>query len=592
MQTFSIRRAITVVCLALSGMSCSAQNPSAGDAAITPTSDASLPPSDSGDVGDGPVTPEAGPQSSSAVGTNLNGLVYWSTEWVLNDLMKSAGGWYTQGSVNGTWQWDTGEQGQLDLDADGWVRSLPASDSSAKFRVVSALMRSNSLPGAYPDGQYTVLYDGQGMIEYDFAAKKNIGLSKPGRDVLDVKGDGGILLRITKTDPNDYIRNIRVLLPQADESQRFHAKFLADMKRYRVVRFLNVFDIPHQPTGEWSKRTKPSYARWNGPNGAPIDLAFELANASGADPWIPLPFAVSDEYARESAKLAKATLSPQRQVYLEYSNEVWNFAQPFNTGGTWIENKAKSEWPNSTRDPYRLRLNWYAKRTIELCRIWKGEFGDQAQRVKCVLSAQAGSTTVGKEVLDCPEWAAQTGKACGAEADAFAVAPYFGLVAGKNMLSTIRGWTQQPGGGLDQLFESGGPDWAKNNSYVKTALGYVDANRALAQAYQLPLITYEGGQHFVFLPEAHNEPDVKDFFIQANRDARMGELYRAFLAGWKERGGQLFVHFMSTSSFDKWGSWGAKEYQNQDEVTPAAAPKYKALIDFIDSNPCWWTGCN
>ena len=46
------------------------------------------------------------------------------------------------------------------------------------------------------------------------------------------------------------------------------------------------------------------------------------------------------------------------------------------------------------------------------------------------------------------------------------------------------------------------------------------------------------------------------------------------------------MHFVDVSGFSKWGSWGALEYVEQKD-----SPKYNALMDFIDRNPCWWNGC-
>ncbi len=49
-----------------------------------------------------------------------------------------------------------------------------------------------------------------------------------------------------------------------------------------------------------------------------------LANTVGADPWLCVPHAASDDYVRRLAALVLASLRPDLTVYLEYSNEVWN----------------------------------------------------------------------------------------------------------------------------------------------------------------------------------------------------------------------------------------------------------------------------
>ena len=66
----------------------------------------------------------------------------------------------------------------------------------------------------------------------------------------------------------------------------------------------------------------------------------------------------------------------------------------------------------------------------------------------------------------------------------------------------------------------------------------------------------------------------------------MGELYSEYLAEWRNRGGQLFVHYKTVNNWNRWGSWGALEYVEQD-----TSPKYGALMEFISANPCWWPNC-
>jgi hypothetical protein len=43
--------------------------------------------------------------------------------------------------------------------------------------------------------------------------------------------------------------------------------------------------------------------------------------------------------------------------------------------------------------------------------------------------------------------------------------------------------------------------------------------------------------------------------------------------------------FSSMSTWSKWGSWGLMEHHGQP---PTEAPKYQAVIEFLESNPRWW----
>lgn len=64
---------------------------------------------------------------------------------------------------------DTGEAASIDLDQNGWVRSLPARSDPQTFTSVATFW---DVPSNFPAGRYVVLYRGHGTIEYDLAARK------------------------------------------------------------------------------------------------------------------------------------------------------------------------------------------------------------------------------------------------------------------------------------------------------------------------------------------------------------------------------------------------------------------------------------
>ena len=563
----------------------------------------------------------------SPVGINLSALSYWSTEWPLMDLMKSSGQWLTQCDAKNSPHctnliWDTFEQQQLDLDENGWVRSLPSANATARYRTVATLMLSGD-GGAHPAGQYTVLYDGEGTLEYQMDAVKNMSLSQPGRDVLDVKaGSSGILLMIKDTDPHqagNYLRNIRVIRPggickgqpwtyaetaaacptpgssyipftELSELPRFHPLFLSDLRRYRVIRFMEPFLTNTSTLVEWADRPRLENARWTDEKGIPAELALELVRELNADPWINIPVRASDDYVRQLAQLARRQLRPTQRIYVEYGNEIWNTA--FNASN-WVEAQAVQRWPDQPGGPssYTRRINEYGRRSAEVCALWKQAWHPDRQRIQCVMGGMVGNAWVSEEALNCPLWAAQNGgSSCAEEMDALAIGPYFGYHLGlSKLLDQVIAWTQQADGGLTTLFQelaqgnvlSGDKNLALPGVYAQMA-----RHRALADRFGLDLVAYEAGQHLVGAGFLMNDARLQTLFFAANRDPRMGQLYRDYLAGWRQHGGQLLMHFNSVGRYTKYGSWGAKEYQTQ-----LNAPKYEALMQFIEANPCWWEGC-
>ncbi len=533
--------------------------------------------------------------SQSPLGTNISALAYYSTEWTLCDAMKSAGGWYTRNQTT----WDTGEQDKLDLDERGWVRSLPASDDNdVAYRQVAALLL-NGTEGRYPAGRYVVLYDGEGTLSYGFDAVKNEELSTPGRHVLDVAepGDGGIVLIIEATDPEgigDYIRNIRVMLPGTEgRTSAFHPDFLAGLAPYRVIRFMDFLRTNTTDVSRWQDRPLTTDARWNSERGAPIEVALDLANETAADPWINIPHRADDDYVARFAQLALERLDTDRKIYVEYGNEIWNAGF---TAGDWVEEQAEARWPNAPFSGYTKRLSWYGMRTTRVIMIWKEAWGDQAHRVIGVMGGMAGNIWASEQALLAPLWRTKQRATPARVADVLAIAPYFGAYAGRGQfVITVGAWADSEEG-LDNLFqelETGGllhdptlyPVWqrAPENGALHAAEEHILQHAALAEQFGLQLAAYEGGQHLSGVGNLIDNQAMTDLFTRANRDPRMGALYADYLKRWRDSGGVLFCHFLSVGPYNRYGSWGAKSWQNEED-----SPKHEALLDFIRDNPIWW----
>jgi len=517
--------------------------------------------------------------SKFQLGTNLNGIADWSTQLPFLDSFKSSRKWITQcdqASANCDTKWDTKEYHLLSLDKDGWLKSLPQAGTDSKYAYVETLV----LPNSTIEGGdlFLVLYEGEGTIEYSSQAIKDQAASKPGRDVIKIiaQPDEEISLKVTSTDPQNngnYIRNIRVIKASLESAYQngeiFNPTFLERIKKFKVIRFMNWMGTNNSEQKEWSTRPLPelsSYAL----TGVPIEIMVALSNQIKAEPWFNMPHLATDEYMTKFAQVVKERLDSNLKIYIEYSNEVWN--SHFNQA-SWIEKQGNSEWNTSSNSSYTKRINWYAKRTAEMCDIWKEVFGNQRSRVVCILGGQASNTWTLSQALDCPLW---DKKPCAAHGiDAVAIAPYFGMDLGrKRHQDKVENWT------LDQLFQEinqGGllPD--KPGGSLVEAAQVINKNVALANQRKLKLIAYEGGQHLVGVGGVENNPAITKLFIAANRDPRMHDVYINYLNQWQNAGGGLFMHFLDIGQFSKWGSWGALEHLNQSQ-----SPKYDALMEFID----------
>lgn len=472
--------------------------------------------------------------------------------------------------------------------------------NTQQFNSVGVLLLrnlTNTPNGNYPAGQYIVLYDGQGTIAYSFDAVKNTALSTPGRDVLNVTPTygGGVNLTITSTDPNNtgnYIRNIRVVQAANEAAlnagQIFNPNFLSLMQNFRVLRFMGWFQINDNPLTSWTGRPIPANAFWGSATGVPIEAAVQLSNLLSADAWLNIPHMADNNYITQMATLVHSKLGSAQKVYLEYSNETWNYV--FGQA-KWIQSQGQVEWPNSGASTFQLNRDWFGQRVAQMCDIWKSVWGADANRVVCVLGAQAATTYTATEALNCPLWAA--GAPCsGHGIGAVAIAPYFGG-------PVPSAWTSQSDGGLSNLFTS----FTTQNDpsipvggWIGQVSSWETAYRTALAPYNLPMIAYEGGQTFEGFPNGVNSDGTNtpltNLYIAANRDSRMGAAYATYLQKWKSNGGQLFTVFEDIAPYSQFGEWGLLESIMQTtSPLSSAPPKWQAVQNFITSSPCWWSAC-
>jgi hypothetical protein len=487
---------------------------------------------------------------NSAFGINLGGVTYWSTEIVFVDLFKHSQRWKSQAPGR-----RYGQGGPLELTEDGWVRSLADNGQFADSIILS------SINGRYPGGVYTCLYDGQGEIK--FAYGMDVVNERPGRIKVQVKPEQNLItLRITKTDPKNLIRNIRFILPDFEDTyakQPFHPDFLKRWEKFKVIRFMDFQRTNNSKQVNWSDRPTKKIQTQGGPGGVAMEYMVQLANTLDANPWFCMPHLATDEYVREFAKMVKRQLKPDLKVYVEYSNECWNsmFGQ-----ARYCKDKGK-ELGLSDND-YQTQLRFYSKRSVEIFKIWEKVFGGKKRLVR-VLAAQSANPWTSEQVMDFED--------AYKHADVLGIAPYFGHALGspktKEKVAKMS---------VEEVLD-------KCEEYIEKNNQIIAKQAQQAKERGLRLIAYEGGQHLVGHGGAENNKAMEELFHAANRHPRMKQLYLDYLAGWKDSGGTMMAIFSSMGRYSKWGSWGLMEYHGQPV---ADAPKYQAVLQFLEENPHWW----
>lgn len=482
-------------------------------------------------------------KSKPPLGMNLSGVVDWSSEIVFVDVFRNARAWISQEKGK---PWGKGPA--LDLDAKGNVRSL-------KENQFAETVVWTNFDKRFPSGTFTCYFEGDG--ELDFTGDAKVSERKKGELKVKVEAkNGSCFCRITKTNEKDPVRNIRLILPGHEktyEKEPFHPDFLKRWQGFTVFRFMDWQRTNDSKLVAWSDRTTPeSHSQALG-GGVALEFMIDLCNRLKVDPWFCMPHLASDDFVSQFAALVKKKLDKERKVYVEYSNECWN--------GQFAQARYCSEQGKKlglSKNAYEGQLRFYSQRSVEVFRLWEKEFGDNKRLVR-VLATQSANAWTGSTALD---W-----KDAYKEADAIAIAPYFGHRFGSPKTAD-----KVAAMSADDLVA----DLAKDvESNKKVLQNYAE----LAKKRKLSLMAYEGGQHLAGYQGAENNDKLTKLFHEANRHPKMKDLYLADLKNWREAGGGLFCVFSSMGNYSKWGSWGVLEHTGQDEKK---APKYQALREYLD----------
>ena len=490
--------------------------------------------------------------AQSPLGINLSGPADWSTDYPFVDVFRLSRKWISQREGE---KWGHGPE--LACDANGWITHLETNC----WADTPMLTGSN---GHAPAGDYVCLYDGEG--EFDFRYAKVIS-REPGRIVVRINSetnapsDGGIFLTLRSTNPTNYVRNIRMIMPGFEKTYReqvFFPPFLAQWKEFNTVRFM---DWMHTNSGsqqrEWSDRATPTYCNYT-ERGIPVEVMIDLCNRLKINPWFNIPHPASDDYVRQFAALVQRTLDPSLKAYVEYSNEVWNsmFEQH-----RFAEAKGREMNLGPESRPWEGAAVFYSLRSKQIFKVWEDACGGRDRLVRVIAwQAAGGAYWTDGLVLGTNE----TGK----NADVLAIAPYITLCIGPGTQpnsDAVANWT------VDQVL-----DYAETNA-LPECLEWTRTSKKIADKYGLRLVCYESGQHLVGVGGGENNEKMTRLFNAVNRHPRMGALYTKYLNALHDAGVDLACLWCSTGRWSKWGSWGLTEYWDE---TAATQPKFKAVCDW------------
>jgi len=467
----------------------------------------------------------------SPLGINLQGVIDWSPELVFINYAKRAREWISQ-EEGMPW----GEGPALNLDENGYIISLEAGQSADLFIGTSPY---------YELGTYYVFFQGEGRLNTPSGEITVSGSTFSQNQMNDY-----LVVSLLETNPDDYIRNLAIVhedqLSAYHNGDPFYQSFLGTWSCFNYIRFMDWGKTNNSTITDWNSRPKPGDYSY-GLKGVPVEEMVNLANALDANPWFTFPHQADDDYIRQFARYVRDNLDPDLDIYLEYSNEVWNgifdqhayaVQQGRNLGYNDFE---------GTEDDFYGMIIYYAERTSEICQIWEEEFAD-TERLIGVFAAGGPSSWIISQGMDYLQSHNRD-----SYIDVAATAPYVGS---------------------GESYSSVDAALAILNSELDSFETRVADVHAAAQAEGLRLIAYEGGQHLWEFGEGFT-----DIGEDAQADTRMYGWVLDYMEGWRENGGNEFMVFSSGGGF--WGQipWGVDKME---------APKYRGHYDFIMNNPVWW----
>jgi len=291
---------------------------------------------------------------------------------------------------------------------------------------------------------------------------------------------------------NGGVKDLSVRFSGYSDTEVFTKPWISMLKRFEVLRFMDWTSTNGNPIVNWADRTTPDYASWAygpiGQTGVPWEVAAQLVNEVGTDIWINIPHMANDNYVTQLANLLLQKLSPSSNLYLEYSNEVWNwqFVQ-----ATWNLNQAIAEV--QAGDPNRLNYDncnnkWYwgyrrvALRLKQIVDSFRGVWGESRKgRLRGVLAGQVVNPFIAQLGLEYIE------SVFGNPSQwfyAIAGAPYFNLGDTNN----------NPNMNANDVLNA----MQKSIDSMSPSIGvgsdnYLAGNAQLAQWYGLEMRGYEGG---------------------------------------------------------------------------------------------------
>jgi|GEM_PF-1824254 len=475
---------------------------------------------------------------ASNLGGNIEGLADWASAKMFADVFKTSRKW---GPVASPWNENAA------VDSLGW----PTQDSA-----IVLMSSQKNTAGTY---KLSFACANAAVVVSPVACSFTLANRTyiDGIVTADLIFPESTSMMMSFTNTNGGVRNVKLLRPGYTELDLFTKEFLTLIQPFSTLRYMDFLSTNGQEASgvapyynatpiEWTDRKLPNHASQAATFGRAMGGAYEyiiaLSNLTGKDAWINVPYGASQDYIQKLAALFKTNLNPGINLYVELSNEVWNwqFAQAqFNNALAGQDAEANS---------YFLK---YAKQSSMVASIFRDVYGqaDMNNNVRVVLAWQTASTSQVQEMLKLIK--TKYGNV-NELIYAVAVAPYFQEPLPENCTSI-------------KVIQD---EFIKNSD---KSVAWKKAMMKMMMTFNLKggLVAYEGGPHHQ--GQVATNLDIR---LAAHRDAGMTDiLIRDLKNNWMDLGAGLFCYFTVSGGYSIYGAWGLTE-----DPTDLNTPKYKAIL--------------
>ena len=461
------------------------------------------------------------------VGMNLSGLSWYASRQTFDELLQG-------GQWNIDWKVIPSDQ----LDAKGYPKTWPTTGE------VKRLLGAPT-GGWVRETQVACTWSGSGWVNYSGGTNivrgdHAISFTMPSWGG-NVKNTWFGISSVNAADPfRDF--SCHDAAPGMRSGNEFSKEIVAVASKHPVLRFMDWSQTNGNPALTWE--TRPDPRTLDNP-GLAIENQFRLAELANSDVWFNVGWKQrgNTSYNIGAAKYAAEHVQPGHHVYVELSNEIWNW-QFWQANDNLAEATANKVVP--TNNGYGAWQNM-AIQHIATMKAWEDAFADKPGVLVRVLGTQVAYPEVTRQMMKVPGIADHV--------DAIAGAPYFSH--DRNTAFS---------------FEALRANIPVTVATLKTTCDIVKPviPRSLC-------ITYEGGQHELvtnLLPQ--------DQFAAVQRDPRMGAAYTEYLTALSKKTGgpaDLVMLFNDVDPITKFGAWGQQEYAGQTD-----APKRNAIDAFMNAN--------